>query len=122
MIDAGAYAGTLADNSWATAWGEYRLDRGKAFAAAPPKGHMLYDVWDKLDTALTADSQASAMALGAEILEMHAKEPNWIGVVGAAPNLFIRSNRMGNFPAGFIRDDITRDIGIIPTEQLYIKN
>lgn len=121
LIDAAAYAGTLADNSWATAWGEHRLDRGKDFAVAPPTGHMLYDVWENLDGALTAGSEDESKALGAEILQMHAEAPNWVGVVGAAPNLFIRSKRMGNFPEGFIRDDITRDIGIIPTEQLYIK-
>lgn len=122
LIDAGAYAATLADNSWAAAWGEHRLDRGKEYATAPPKGHMLHDVWAALDSALTASSQDEAMAIGADILEMHAQAPNWVGVVGAAPNLFIKSNRVGNFPVGFIRDDITRDIGVIPTEQLYIKD
>lgn len=121
LIDAAAYAGTLGDNSWANAWGEYRLDRGKEFAVAPPEGHVLYKAWEALDSALTAGTQEEAIDLGAEILQMHAEAPNWVGVVGAAPNLFIRSNRIGNFPAGFIRDDITRDIGIIPTEQLYIK-
>ncbi len=121
LIDAGSYAATLMDNSWANGWGEYNLDRGKSFAVAPPKGHMLYDVWSTLDAALTASTQEEAIALGADILAMHAQAPNWVGVVGAAPNLFIRSNRMGNFPAGFIRDDITRDIGVIPTEQLFIK-
>ncbi len=121
LIDPGAYAATLADNSWATAWGEYHLDRGKDFAVAPPEGHILHDVWAKLDAASTAASQEEAIALGEEVLAIHAAEPNWVGVVGAAPNLFIRSNRVGNFPEGFIRDDITRDIGIIPTEQLYIK-
>ncbi len=122
LIDAGSYAATLSDQPWGVAWGEHRLGRGKEFATAPPADHMLHDVWEALDGALTASSQDEAMALGADILEMHAQEPNWVGVVGAAPNLFIRSNRMGNFPSGFIRDDITRDIGIIPTEQLYIKN
>lgn len=122
LIDAGSYAATLTDQPWANAWGEYRLDRGKKFASAPPEGHMLHDVWAALDSALKASSQDEAMAIGADILEMHAQAPNWVGVVGAAPNLFIKSNRVGNFPVGFIRDDITRDIGVIPTEQLYIKD
>ncbi|MEP3299339.1 MAG: ABC transporter substrate-binding protein [Pseudoruegeria sp.] len=123
LIDPAAYAGTLADNSWATAWGEFYLNRAnpKDFAVAPPEDHLLNDVWALLDQASTAATQEDAMALGAEVLALHAEAPNWVGVVGAAPNLFIRSNRMGNFPEGFIRDDITRDIGIIPTEQLYIK-
>lgn len=121
LIDPAAYAATITDQPWANAWGEYRLDRGKDFAVAPPEGHLLYDVWDKVDAALTASSLEEATEIGGEILALHAAEPNWVGVVGAAPNLFIRSNRVGNFPEGYIRDDITRDIGIIPTEQLYIK-
>lgn len=121
LIDPAAYAATITDQPWANAWGAYRLDRGKDFAVAPPEGHMLYEVWDKVDAALTASSLDEAAQIGAEILQLHAAEPNWIGVVGAAPSLYIRSNRVGNFPEGYIRDDITRDIGIIPTEQLYLK-
>lgn len=121
LIDPAAYAASLADGPWAPAWGEYYLDRGRDYATAPPEDHLLYGVWDRLDAASVAATQEEAIALGEEILALHAEAPNWVGVVGAAPNLFIQSNRMGNFPEGFIRDDITRDIGIIPTEQLFIR-
>lgn len=121
LIDAGAYAATLTDSPWANAWGEYRLDRGREFAIAPPEDHMINEVWTLLDQALVAGSEEEALEIGADILSLHAEAPNWVGLVGGAPNLFIRSNRVGNFPEGFIRDDITRDIGIIPTEQLFIR-
>lgn len=121
LIDAGAYAATLTDSPWANSWGEFRMGTGKEFAVAPPEDHMINQVWDMLDAALVAGSEDEAKAIGAEILALHAVAPNWIGLVGGAPNLFIRSNRMGNFPEGFVRDDITRDIGIIPTEQLFMR-
>jgi peptide/nickel transport system substrate-binding protein len=120
LIDTGAYSGRLADSPWAPAWGNYLDTNDKPYAAAPPEGHMLHEVWDLIGKAEVAASEAEAFDLGEQILDLHAEAPNWIGIVGGAPNLFIRSNRLKNFPENFIRDDITRDIGIIPTEQLFI--
>lgn len=121
LIAPGAYGNTLDDSPWSLGWRAYRAEPESPIAVAPPEGHMLYDVWDLLDRASVAGSQAEAFELGQQVLELHAKEPNWVGLVGGYPYLFIVSDRVGNFPEGYIRDDLTRDLGIIPTEQLFIR-
>lgn len=121
LIESGAYEATIADSPWGWAWGAARRGLDSAVAQEPPADHMINKVWALIDESLTAKSEEEAREIGAEILDLHAEAPNWVGLVGGAPNLFIRSNRLGNFPEGFLRDDITRDVGIIPTEQLYIK-
>lgn len=121
MIEPGAYEAVIKDSPWAITWGSYRKDPSASVSEAPPADHMLNEVWALVDQAEVSGSEEEAMKLGAEILKLHAEAPNWIGLVGQAPNLFIKSDRLGNFPEGFIRDDITRDIGIIPTEQLFIR-
>lgn len=121
MIEPAVYEGQIVDSPWAIKWGSYRKDPSIPVAELPPEGHLLNKIWDMVDQADSAGSEKEAMELGAEILKLHGEAPNWVGLVGGAPNIFIKSNRLGNFPQGFIRDDITRDIGIIPTEQLFIK-
>lgn len=121
MIEPAVYEGQIVDSPWAIKWGSYRKDTSIPVAETAPEGHVINDVWALVDKAIVAGSEKEAMELGAQILDIHSQAPNWVGLVGGAPNLYITSNRIGNFPEGFIRDDITRDIGIIPTEQLFIK-
>lgn len=121
LISPIAYNATLSDSPWALAWGQHLSDPESPIAVAPPEGHMLYQVWDLLAEAEQASTVEEAFAIGEQVLELHAEEPNWIGLVGGYPAIFIVSDRIGNFPEGFIIDDLTRDMGIIPTEQLFIR-
>lgn len=121
LIQPGAYEATLTDRPWAQAYGFWRSDPTNPLAIEPPADHMLHKVWALLDEAAVATSEEKAFALGKQVLDLHAEAPNWVGLVGGAPAVFIVSDRVGNFPENFIMDDLTRDIGIIPTEQLFLR-
>ena len=121
LVAPGRLTGGFSDSNWAGAFRTY-IESGGSEGVAPPDGHIVIEIVKLVNAAYSAPTTEDAYRIFDEILARHAEAPHWIGLVGKQPELYIRSNRMGNFPAGITHDDLLRDIGVIPTEQLFIRD
>ncbi len=116
----GRWLGTINDGSFGLAYGNFFS--GREPAIEPPADHPIYDVWNAWERVSTATTFEEALEHAQEMVSIHRENVLAVGLVGEDPKLYIKSNRVGNFPAGLIDDDVLRQIGLAAPMQFFIRS
>lgn len=98
-------------------WWDSNGDRG----VEPAADHPVRDLWAAWEAAVSAKSYEAAEAHVQDIVAAHRDNGWLVGMVGETPAVFIVSNRIGNFPAAMINDDVLRGQGIAYPQQMFLR-
>ena len=86
----------------------------------PATDHPIRAVWTAWESAQSASTLEEANNHAQDMVSLF-KDNGWtIGLIGETPAMYVRSNKLKNFPSGLIDDDALRGIGLAQAQQFYL--